>query len=314
MNPLAKRIHPAIQLGQWLWRLVSFQWLRKVGAILCAVALWSLATTDRRGTVERLLEVPVKIIDSSSKADKRTVLGIPSTVKVRLSGQASRIESLLAERIEADVDISGLGEGPFQSKVVVRPPAETQLVAVQPDQVSGTLEAAGSKNFAVEIGSGKISETDLVRLTSAPSSVQAQASKATLERIARVISLPLRLEPGEQRPAGLLAVDAQDQPILNITFEPTQVMVSRVDLGKLPVKNIPVKLAPLPLEWHLQEVQFSPKTVRVLGSPQVLAKLTSLEVNVVLRTGNYTTPAQPNPLPGVQVLDLITATLKMQKR
>ncbi len=295
MNPPAEQIQTVAQLGRWVWRLISFQWLRKVGAVLCAVALWSLATTDRRDTVERLLEVPIKIIDGSSKADKRTVLGIPSTVKVRLSGQASRIESLLAERIEADVDVSKLGEGPFQSKVVVRPPAETQLIAVQPDQVSGTLEAAGNKNFAVEIGSGKISETDLVRLTSTPSNIQAQASKATLERIARVISLPLRLEPGEQRPAGLLALDAKDQPILNVTFEPNQVMVSRVDLGKLPVKNIPVKLSVIPLEWNLQEVQFSPKTVRVLGSPQVLAKLTALEVNVVLRTGNYTTPTQPNP-------------------
>lgn len=276
------------------------------------MVLWWVATQERRSITQRVFEVPLQVIDHAVDADKRMVTGIPKHVKVTLSGQIDRVESLSADRISADVEVGDRTAGSFQARPLVRLPNQTELVSVEPEQVSGAIETVVSRTVRVEGMVAAVPTNEWARWMVTPSLVVAHGTNQDLDRVVRVITAPVALGAGTERTVDLLPLDIRGIPVGGVTFSPNRVILSRVDSGELPIGTFAIHLQRPPQGWLVRSVQFTPQTIRVLGLPA--SSKVSVEAEVPLRVGKYEAPATPKLPPGAVGLDLITATLDVQKR
>lgn len=321
-NRVPRAERPLAPLGQ-LWRVVSFQWPRKLGSLAFAGVIWFVATADRRTALERTFEVPIQVIDRSPEAGSRVVTGLPRTVRVTLSGSRSRLESLLPERIEADVNVTAQDEGNFETTVKVRTPAETDLKRLEPTQVSGVIDATISHSFTVEPGLSASSQTPFQRLSVKPAQVTVRGSRRQVDKVVRVVTVPGPLEAGNASdPLEVypLAVARSGGIVTGVQFSPAKLTLVRDSAASLGigagaiVKTVPVRLAPLDPAWEASNVQFNPARVRLVGPANLLADVSALEVRFALQAGQLSVTALPVLPPGVAVLERIQVTLSARKK
>ncbi len=306
--------------------MLSFQWPRKLGSLAFAGVIWFVATADRRTALERSFEVPIQVIDRSPDAGSRVVTGLPRTVRVTLSGSRSRLESLLPERIEADVNMTAQDEGNFETTVKVRTPAETELKRLEPTQVSGVIDATISLSFAVEPGLSAPSQTPLERLSVRPAQVTVRGSRRQVDKVVRVVTVPG--PPGDSASNSLevypLAVARSGGIVTGVQFSPAKLTLVRENTASAGigtagaivaiVKTVPVRLAPLDPAWEATKVQFNPARVRLVGPANLLADVGALEVRFPLQAGQFSVTALPILPPGVAVLERIQVTLSARKK
>ena len=303
-----------------LWKILSYQWSRKLGSLALAGVVWFVATTDRRAALERTFEVPIQVIDRSEDAGSRLVSGLPRTVQVTLSGSRARLESLLPERIEADVNVTDAEEGNFETRVQVRTPAETDLKQLEPTLVSGVIDATISQSFAVEPGTSSQSETPFVRLKVTPARVTVRGSRRQVDKVVRVVTVPGPLEGGNPERPGevyLLAVARSGGIVTGVQFNPSRVTLERTSESGtvgVSIKTVPVELAPLDPAWEASEVSFKPARVRLVGPSNLLEDLSTLEVRFPLQAGQFSVTALPVLPPGVAALERIQVTLSVRKK
>lgn len=276
------------------------------------MVLWWVATQERRSITQRVFEVPIQVIDHAVDAGKRMVTGIPEHVKVTLSGPIDRVESLSADRISVDVEIGSRTTGNFQARPLVRLPNQTELVSVEPEQVSGAIETVVSRTVRVEGMVAAVPTWEWARWMVTPSFVVVHGTDQDLNRVVRVITAPVALGAGTKRTVDVLPLDAQGLVVSEVKPIPSRVVLSRVDSGELPIGIFRVRLRSPPTGWEVKNVQFQPSTVRVLGVPSTSNGV--VEVDVPLHVGKYDAPAMPRLPAGMVTLDLITATLDVQKR
>ena len=315
-GPRAER--PRATPGQ-LWRIISFQWPRKLGSLAFAGVIWFVATADRRTALERTFEVPIQVIDRSPEAGSRVVTGLPRTVRVTLSGGKARLESLLPERIEADVNVTAQDEGNFETTVKVRTPAETDLKRLEPTQVSGVIDATISHSFAVEPGLSEGAQAPFVRLSVKPAQVTVRGSRRQVDKVVRVVTVPGPLEagnPSDPLEVYPLAVARSGGIVTGVQFSPAKLTLLRDSAASsgFTLKTVPVRLAPLDPAWEATNVQFNPARVRLVGPANLLADVSALEVRFPLQAGQFSVTALPVLPPGVAVLERIQVTLSARKK
>ena len=284
---------------------------QKLVAVILAVIVWYVATANQRAISERTFTVPLQVIDQSAGATKRTVSDLPSQVTITLSGQTLALDQLRAANIQADVNISSLGSGPFQQKVhLVTPDGET-VVAVKPARVAGIIQALISKTFPVQVSALGIPSNQLIRLTSRPTQAVASGAEQQISLIGEVVTSPEALTDGSSQRVPLIALGTNGLPVSKVTISPSTVTVSRVDIGTLPVRTVGLQLASLPKTWTASQVRFSPSTIRLLGPNRLLSRIGTVTIKVPLRPGTYSTPGTPVLPSGVVSLDLVTVTLTL---
>jgi len=314
-GPRAER--PRATLGQ-LWRTISFQWPRKLGSLAFAGVIWFVATADRRTALERTFEVPIQVIDRSPEAGSRVVTGLPRTVRVTLSGGKARLESLLPERIEADVNVTAQDEGNFETTVKVRTPAETDLKRLEPTQVSGVIDATISQRFTVEPGVSQGAQAPLVRLSVKPAQVTVRGSRRQVDKVVRVVTVPGPLEDNSSTPLEVypLAVARSGGIVTGVQFSPSKLTLLRENTAStgFTLKTVPVRLAALDPVWEITKVQLNPARVRLVGPANLLADVSALEVRVPLQAGTFSVTALAVLPPGVAVLERIQVTLSARKK
>lgn len=296
-----------------IWNRVVHHWPQKIGALFIAVLIWLFATEDRRSTIERNFEVPVHIIDKSLRASDRVIGGYPDTVRVTLAGNQARMDALTGQRIEADIDVSTwLSNGEFQTNVQVRPPAETRLVRVSPSQVSGVIDSVSTKYMPISPSIANPNGEELLRLRVYPLMAQLRGTITLINKVRYVRTVPVELAEGQHKKVQLMAFDSQNKLLDNIEIAPTTVDVSRVGLGRLPIKTLPVQLKAVPRGWQIESISLEPPAVRVMGLASELAKLDTLEVSVPLKNGVYRAAANIQLPEGLISLDTVSATLKVK--
>ncbi|GEM48916.1 hypothetical protein DC3_45510 [Deinococcus cellulosilyticus NBRC 106333 = KACC 11606] len=295
-------------------RLITHKLPQKIISLVLAVVIYFIATADQRSTSERSFEVPVQVIDASPNASQRDVSDIPKTIRVTLSGPINRLETLEADRIEANLDVSNLPAGRFQSRLEVIEPTGTRMVSYTPQVISGLIDRVISVRFPVKTTHLNVSDDEIFRFTTNPDRVQVTGPQNRVESVANVITQPVAYQENNVRQVTVVALDAQGHEVQDVKLTPRSVQVARVDVGTLPVKTVPVRLAPVNDRFQVLSASFSPKTIRVLSTPENLSKIDSVQATVTLKEGTYVTPARLTLPDGYTALDRVNVTLSVKAK
>lgn len=233
-------------------------------SLLAAFSLWYLLR-EKAPVVERALPVPLRVVGLGSD---RVADGLPQEVLLRVRGPAPLVEDRTLP-VSAYLDLSGM-EGAFSREVQVAVPQGVEVVEVRPARVEGQVEALLRRPLPVYIASPEGPVEAEVK------SVEAEGPKSQLERA----RLALGLDTGGEEVA---LVAFGERPLLGVRLSPERVRV-RSRSTFLGVKELPLKPVPPP---GYKVLDFSPKTVRLVGARAVLERLAQVEVRLAPRPGTY---------------------------
>ncbi len=146
-----------VKLLEQLRRYGWFEnWLAKLGALLIAIVLWFAATTERRTTATRSIEVPLEVRGLS---ENRVIQDLPKTVRLQIQGARSELEQIQSSNLEASINISSRPDGFFSSDVRVDAPTNVSVISYEPRRISATLKSVVQESVLVRIASDNPAQT-----------------------------------------------------------------------------------------------------------------------------------------------------------
>lgn len=283
---------------------------QKLLAVVISVALWLVATAERRANVEQGYDVPVTVRDTTGGRGTRATSALnPATVRVTLSGRPERLRQLNAKNIEATVDVTGVPEGSFTRPVQISAPTGTTLTRQDPDKVQGFVDTQLTRTLPVTLGVATPPETSLPRYTVSPAEASVSGPGRVVGTVRQVVTSPWVIPAGTERELPLIALDAQGQPVQGLMMQPSTVTVRRLDTGDLPVKSLPIMLNPPPAGLKVTSSSVQPSNVRLVAAPELLSRLREVAGTVTYRPGTYTAPVTLRLPAGAQALEEVTVRL-----
>ncbi len=267
-----------------LFERLKHRWQAKVLSVLAAFLLW-YQLKETGPVVERALERPLEVI---GLGPDRVAVGVPERVLVRVRGEARIVEGLRPEAVLAYLDLSGVDEGPFVRPVRVQLPAGVALAGVVPDRVEARVERVLVRElelYAFRPGEALVPEPRRVRVRGPASEVR---------RAAYALAL------GEEALA-VVAVDKEGAVLSGLQAEPAEAGVHFAG-PLLTLKILPLALPGPPAGLSVEKVEV-PRTVRVVGPPELLADLAFVAGEVEWRAGSYLAPIRLKLPEGVYALD-----------
>lgn len=299
----------------YLYRRSTHNLPQKLLSLALALGLWFVATGERRATTQQGYDVPLTATDttgSSGGRAERAVSGLPASVRVTLSGTRARLQALPASSVVARVDVTGVPQGSFDLPVQVQVPGSTRLVRAQPGRVQGYVDTQLTRTLPVTLSVTAPPENRLLRYTLSPTQARVSGPARLVRTVAQVVTGPLALPAGQEDEVALIALNAAGLPVSGLTLTPGRVAARRSDVGELPLRTVRVVLPAPPAALTVLSSSVAPQTVRLVGDPQVLARLATVTANLTYRLGSYTvTP--PLLLPaGVRALDTVSVQLEVR--
>lgn len=307
-------------LWQWsrpayVWRRTRHNFLIKLFSLLVALSLWFITTSDRRVNVEQGFDVPITVRDNTQAEGKRAISNLnPDTVRVTLSGRPERLRELRGANIEAVIDVTNVPEGGFNRALTVTVPGGTTLVRKAPERIQGFVDTQLSRTMPVLVTVATPPENSLPRYAVSPTEATVTGPSQVMSRVSRLVVSPAALAAGDERELPLLVLDEQGKTISEVSITPTTVTLRRIDSGEFPVKTLRVILNDPPANLRVVSSSLQPSSVRVVGNPELLARLREVPGNVTYRLGTYSAPVTLKLPGGVQALDGVNVNLSVAQR
>lgn len=275
-----------------LWARVKHNWPAKALSLLAAFLLWYQLKSSEP-IVERVLKRPLEVI---GLGPDRVAVGLPKTVVVRVRGGARRVENLRPEAVVAYLDLSGVKEGPFDRTVEVRLPAGLEAVAVIPARVIGVVDRYAQRQLPLYAFAPKKA------LVPTPDQVIARGPASALKGAAFALALGPRLR--------VQVYDAEGRP-LEASARP-EAAETRFSGPLLSEKTVPLALPGPPPGLSVVRVEV-PRTVTLVGPPEVLAEIEFVAGEVEWRPGSYTAPIRLRLPAGVRALGSVWGHFVVEK-
>ncbi len=298
----------------YLWRRLLHNLPQKSLAVLAAAGVWFLATQDRRASLERTFDVPLTVSDGTPGVQRRGVSGLPRSVRVTLQGQRSVVQPIEVDDVRASVDVTGVPQGNFQEDVHVAAPDGVRVLRLTPTSVSGFLDAESTRTVPVSVTATDLPTNAIPRFSVTPDTARVSGAKRSVDTVSRVITAPVALEPGSSREVRLIAVNVNGVPVADARTDPSTVTVRRLDSGELPVKTVRVVLPTPPATLQVVASDIEPASVRLVSSPETLARLREATAKVPYQVGKYSVRAALDLPDGVRSLDVVVVTLEVRRK
>lgn len=299
----------------YVWRRMRHNFLVKLFSLLVALSLWFITTSDRRVNVEQGFDVPITVRDNTQAEGKRAISNLnPDTVRVTLSGRPERLRELRGANIEAVIDVTNVPEGGFNRPLTVTVPGGTTLVRKAPERVQGFVDTQLSRTMPVLVTAATPPENSLPRYTVSPTEAIVTGPSQVMGRVSRLVVSPAALSAGDERELPLLVLDEQGKTVTEVSITPTTVALRRIDSGEFPVKTLRVVLNDPPANLRVVSSSLQPSSVRVVGSPELLARLREVPGTVTYRVGTYSAPVALKLPGGTQALDGVNVNLSVEQR
>lgn len=123
-------------------------WLLKLLAVVCAVALWFYADAESNPLITKHFDVPVQYVN---QAEGLAVEGGVQTARVTIRGKEADIYGLRSDDFSAFVDLSQAESGSGEYAVQVHAPSMVERFSVVPDRVQLEIDALQSKEVPVRV-------------------------------------------------------------------------------------------------------------------------------------------------------------------
>ncbi len=188
---------------------IFHNWFAKLSALLIAIALWFVATAERRTTATRSLDVPLEIRGLN---ENRVLNDLPKKIQISIQGARGEIEQIEPSNLEASISVSNLEDGFFSQDVRIDAPQSVKVLRFEPKRVSATLKSVVRQNVLV-----RIAALDNIPVLPASFSVTAIG---TSEQVGRVV-FALGLSGNSE--TGLTPVDRNGQLVEGVKLEPDRI-------------------------------------------------------------------------------------------
>ncbi len=297
-----------------LARRAIHHWPRKLGALLVAVTLWLVVTTDETAISQRSLLVPIVV---EGLGGDLVAAGLPDVVEVSVSGPSARIDRLRPESFEAVLELSDV-VGDFQADVQVAGPQGITLERVNPNEVIGVLEAITNRTVPVRASViGDVGPDERLLPSVDPQEARVRGRATIVAQVFAVVA-PVLVEDVR---GGLLstgvavhAVDETGRPLPELVITPPRVAIDVVMERVRIERRVPLTLfAPGAPGWS--DLTDAPTDVAIAAPPSVLDDLVEVGASVDLPTeppasGRYTLPLALALPPGAIALEAPTVSVR----
>ena len=305
----------------FIWGLLKNNLLLKIMAVLFAVVLWSYVLAQTNPVREQQfndirvdynkVELQANGLDISNTLSK-----IVQTVDVRVEVNQNDIKYVNSSNVTASAKLSGVSsvgeftfdieaKSPFGNVVEVSPSTVTLYI----DQyVTHSLPVTAEPSGSVPDGyyaSDAVFEPDVVTVSGAASDVN------LAERAICPIDLT-GLTEWTKKSMEVMVLDGEDNALDSKLFSDGLPSVV-VGMDILPVKTVPVDVASaiigqdgLAPGYEIKDIECDPATVRIIGTAEALAGVTSIPLvpySVSGTSSDVVVPLAYQPPEGITVLD-----------
>lgn len=250
--------------------------LRLPVCLILATILWLYVMTEKNPEIVFLYyEVPVKILNEGSLKNRglKAMNLRDFTATVSLRGLKSDLISFKDERIEATIDLSGYGEGEMKVPVAVslkEPKYDLVVEKVEPPMMLVQFDKIISDERPIRIiSTGEVKEGSVLgSIEPETKTVKVVGPRSLVDRVAYAEGI-VNLEDKDDFSTFYIPLKLKDNDgniINNVAIEPQEVS------GEISIKQrrtLPVAIkftGDLPQGVIINEIEFSPKEVRVLGN------------------------------------------------
>ena len=269
---------------------LTHNWGLKLISLGLAILIWLVIiyTYDPADTADFTLKVDVLNEDAITSLDKIYEVIEGDTVTIRVKGNTSLVNSLKASDFKATADISKLSptyhasirvECTKTNNVEISFLGDVNLLAIQ-------LEDVAEKQFKVSVmPKGEPAEGYYVgNSTTKPNLIQVRGAKSAVERIdeVRVVVDVNGADSQIKAEVAPKAYDAAGNEITTgrLTYSRESIEVTTTIYG---TREIPIEVVTTGKAYdgyRMTSLDFEPKSVRVAGTEEELAKLTSIQIPV----------------------------------
>lgn len=301
-------------------RILSRNWLAKLGSVICAILLWLFVTSSNNVQASGEFTIPVAYNGISTD---QVVRGAPASVLVKVIGRRNQLSSLTANNFSAFIDFTGT-EGNYEKSIQVVLPSGVTQVSVTPATAIGSIEISTSKTVPVE--------TSLVGLAPNDSTVQINIPikearviglSSSLEKVTKVIAIVDPTEGSSVVP--LFAADRSNQPIRDstLTVSPNSATVAVSFETILHSKRVSVALQETSLEdlnnesIGLSNLVLSQNDLQIVGPKDLIDSVDTITATVEaltgeIKTGEYTLSVQPLLPEGISTTEQLSLQLTLR--
>jgi YbbR domain-containing protein len=267
--------------------------LRALTSLVLATGLWIyVASINNPQNVQTFHNQTIEI--RNIPASLRPTLGLTS-VDVTVRANRSVMQSISAASIRTYIDLSGYKEGtadvPIKVDIAaggtadaIPPSVQVRLDLLANKAVPLTARLTGTPDFGYTVRGTNVS-TNTVTV----SGLAADVSKVARAEVVVDIDRRNTTGGGDIAPT---ALDADGNPVANVTFTPDNVHVTVPIELSLNYRTVPVKfnIKGEPANgYRIESINVNPDIVTILGQPEVLSQTTFLDTEPVDVTGQTAT-------------------------
>lgn len=267
--------------------------LRAITSLILATGLWIYVASINNP--QNVQSFPNQIIEVRNvPANLRPTLSLTS-VDVTVRANRSVMQNISAANIHTYIDLSGYKEGtadaplkvdvPQGGSAAVNPPTvQVRLDLLANKTVPLTARLTGTPDFGYTVRGTNVS-TNTVMV----SGLAADVGKAVRAEVVVDIDHKNSSGGGDLTP---IALDADGNPVSNLTFSPENVHVTVPIELSLNYRTVPVKfnVKGEPANgYRIESINVNPDIVTILGQPEVLSQTTFLDTEPVDVTGQTAT-------------------------
>ncbi len=256
-------------------------------ALFLALLLWVYVTHQRNPVMERAARID---LHQRGLPEDVVVQDMPSSVTVYYKSSKGMLALVDAEEFQATVNLAGAGKGTHSFPVQVTGPAGVEVVRVNPERVTISLDRIIVKDVPVAVNVLGSPAPGYHRLEPVvtPPVVEALGPSEVLEEIDRVaVSVDIR-----GTPTGVEQVRPVSTGLENVELRPESVRVT-VPVEPLPSRTINVepRITGSPAQgFRVETVSVNPTSVKVTGDQDLLSGLRNIvtePVNISEATGVF---------------------------
>ena len=211
------------------------------------------------------------------------------SVQVKISADRSLWNKITSENTTAYIDLGGYSQGTYEVDVQVKTNISgIEIIEIVPSTILVRIEPVASKKVPVKIQTEGDAGENMVPgdATIEPEEVEVKGAKSVIDKITEAVALVKLNGETEQfeKVVSLIALDAQNEKIKGLNFNPSDVKVTLpiVAAGTTKTVGIKVNINGSPKEGYwISQITTTPSEIVISGNAGVLKGLNYLETNSI---------------------------------